>query len=84
MLHSCQEEGHCCHGKDWNDAYLCPLFPLNKSQGFISFEEIVEPHCLKGRTAMEKKYERFDAPKLFLFKLGGGVGGTGGYFMENS
>lgn len=61
LLYSCQEE-RPAQVAELNGIWLCSFCPTkSKSFGLLSFEEKnMGLHSLKGRTAMEKKCERFE------------------------
>ena len=88
LLNNCQEERHRCSAQ-LNGTCLCPFCPSKtKSFGFLSFgKKIIELHSPKGRTAMEKKHERFEMIEIHSMRVGIEVGGTGWgqiSFMENN
>lgn len=59
---------------------LDPFCPTKtKSFGFLSFgEKVIEPHSPKGKTAMEKKHERFEMIEIHALWEGSWWNGGGG------
>lgn len=78
LVYNCQEERHAAEA-EWNGVCLYPFCPTKtKSFGFLSFgEKVTEPHSPKGKTAMEKRHERFEMIEIHAMRVGVEVGGEG-------